>query len=150
MNAAFDKEIVHQDVAMDVDSSLFPSFPQIYFWTHQFNKVQNRFCTLMHLKNTAAARLESIVKVDQDLAAWRDALPPVCRPNNMILVSPDKYSNVLLMHLEYFNLLRAIHWAVITLKSSHNGISERLDYRLRASEALCVEAARSFIKCLNE
>ncbi|KAH6999161.1 fungal-specific transcription factor domain-containing protein, partial [Ilyonectria sp. MPI-CAGE-AT-0026] len=87
MNAAFDKEIVHQDVAMDVDSSLFPSFPQIYFWTHQFNKVQNRFCTLMHSKNTAAARLESIVKVDQDLAAWRDALPSVCRPNNVILVS---------------------------------------------------------------
>ncbi|KAH6950288.1 fungal-specific transcription factor domain-containing protein [Ilyonectria sp. MPI-CAGE-AT-0026] len=140
--------IVFQDDAMDTES--FPSFAQLYLWRYQFSQIQNDFGNLMNSKETSTSRLELIARVDAALIAWKTSLPSACCPDSLILVSPEKYSHVLLMHLEYFNLLRAVHWTAVSLKHSHVGNTDKFTSRIRASEALCVEAARSFLRRLNE
>jgi len=150
-DASYDRETILAEAGIGGDTS-FPTFSQVYTWTCQLNQIQNRFCNIMHSRDTALSRHEAIVKVDDDLMAWKDGLPTSCRPGNLILTSSDRYIHVLLMHLEYFNLQRAIHWAAITLRPAYiaTGPTELLTSRIRASERLCVESARSFINELNE
>lgn len=140
------------ETPVEIEFNSFPSLTQIYTWTFQFSQIQNHFCNLMHSNDTVISRLETLINVDDSLMAWKDSLPTSCRPDHLISVSPDRYWHVLLMHLEYLNLARALHWAAVTLKPMYSGNPQvgRLTYRVRFSEALCVEAARSFIKVLNE
>lgn len=87
--------------------------------------------------------------MDKRLVAWRDNIPVAFRPDSVLVVTPERYTHVLLLHLDYSNLLRAVHLAVITMRPALGSNSERLPRRLQASEVLCVEAARSFVKSLN-
>ncbi|KAH7118050.1 fungal-specific transcription factor domain-containing protein [Dactylonectria estremocensis] len=150
-DTAHDGEVV-VDGKSDVHSDpSYPTLSLVYIWTCQLGQVQNRFCNAMHSRNDGSSRIEALVQLDRELTAWMDSLPTSCRPGYPILSSSDIRLHILLIHLECFNLLRAIHWAVISLRPALTpGVdAEKLAARLQASDTLCVEAARSFIKSLN-
>ena len=151
MDATFDEDTMLAEPEVGTNIS-FPTLSQIYSWSYQLNQIQSRFCNIMHSKDTILFRLDAILKVDSDLMVWKEALPTSCRPGNLILASENRYLHVLLMHLEYFNLLRAVHWAVIALRPPHAGTGDASAFpsRIRASERLCLDSARSFVKGLNE
>lgn len=104
----------------------------------------------MHVNTTSGARLDALMHITKELVSWRDTVPSGSRPGDLIQVSPERYTNIMLLHLEYFNLLRAVHWTIISLVPTRSEGSEKLKQQLQSSEALCVEAARYFIKTLNE
>lgn len=121
---------------------------QLYVWGFRLDAIQNRFCNVMRSKKMVVDRIAAIVQLDQQAMAWRDSLPASCRPGHPILAPSELYMHVLPIHLQYFNLLRAIHWAAMTFTGSVN--PDVLSLRIRSSHILCIDAARSFIKCLNE
>ncbi|CAH0015634.1 unnamed protein product [Clonostachys rhizophaga] len=144
INPTYDLDTRLPDAGMDEDK-LVPSLAQFLTWRFRLNRIQTRFCSAMHSSDTAASRLEAITRADEEMSEWKGDLPTICRPDHHISVSPDRYLQVVLLHLDYFNLLRTIYWAAITLGSTGSNASPRI----QASEILCVEAARSFIKTLN-
>ncbi|CVL05055.1 uncharacterized protein FMAN_13026 [Fusarium mangiferae] len=139
------------DLETTENGSLLPNFSYIYSWIFQIHTFQNRFCNMIQGSESRAWKLSQIAKLDCDLIQWKDSLPVECRPDNLILVSPERYAHILCIHLEYFNMLRSIHWLAMKLASSATGEAQTvMSGRLKASEAICLEAARSLIKALNE
>lgn len=74
-----------------------------------------------------------------------------CRPGEEIL-SPGNTGQLLItLHLDYFHMVRSVHWASLTCAhAKRNVITSHPNPRIRGSEAICLSAARSFIKTLNE
>lgn len=138
-------------VAASVDGDTYygPTSAQLFAWSYSFSQINNHFCNLLQSKQPVVSRLEGIAQVDRRLVAWRDSIPAAFRPDSVIVVRPERYAHVLLLHLDYSNLLRAVHLAVITMRPALGMNTERLPRRLQASEVLCVDAARSFVKSLN-
>lgn len=127
----------------------FPSTQQIQSWMYQLNQIQIRFGNAITSRTFVTTKLDSIGRIDEALILWRDTLPITCRPDHPILVDPAKHLLVLFLHLEYYNLLRSVHWAALSLQPSLAGNISNPTSRIRASEVLCVDAARSFFRALN-
>lgn len=134
---------------MDGDTYYGPTFAQLSAWSYSLNQINNYFCNVLQSKQSVVSRLEGIAQVDKRLVSWRDSIPVAFRPDSIIVVTPERYTHVLLLHLDYSNLLRAVHLAAITMRPALGNYTERLPRRLQASEVLCLEAARSFVKSLN-
>lgn len=153
MHGSFDKDMFSTDVSLgtsvDGDSFYGPTSAQLSAWSYSLNQINNNFCNVLQSKQSVVSRLEGIAQVDRRLVAWRDSIPAAFRPDSIIVVTPERYTHVLLLHLDYSNLLRAVHLAAITLRPALGNNTERLPRRLQASEILCLEAARSFVKSLN-
>lgn len=137
------------EASVDGDTYYGPTSVQLTAWSYSLNQINNHFCNVLQSKQSVVSRLEGIAQVDKRLVAWRDSIPAAFRPDSVIVVTPEWYTHVLLLHLDYSNLLRAVHLAVITMRPALGSNTERLPRRLQASEILCVEAARSFVKSLN-
>lgn len=153
-HGTFDKDIFHAVVPFDEssresDNYFGPSAAQLSRWSYQLDQIVNHFCNVLQSKQSVVSRLEGIAQADKRLVAWKDSLPSTYRPDSVILVTPERFTHVLLLHLDYSNLLRAMHLAAITMRPALVNTAEQLPRRLQASEILCVEAARSFIKRLN-
>lgn len=134
----------------DTNDGSLQGLPRIYTWMRGLSQIQNRFCHAMHVNSTSAARLDALLRITNELISWKDSVPLECRPGDLILASPELYANIMLIHLEYFNMSRVVHWTILRLRSTLGGWLGVHDQQNRASEMLCVEAARSFIKTLNE
>ncbi|VUC23933.1 unnamed protein product [Clonostachys rosea] len=134
----------------DIDQSS-PSLMQIYEWKYKISQMQNRFCNTMNSADSTDDMIDAINRIDRDLTAWSDSLPATCRPKRPILAPIHLRLHVLVLHLDYFSLVRSIHWAAISLiaglTDDHLGQS---DVSAPDSEALCVDATRSYIRSLNE
>jgi hypothetical protein len=73
------------------------------------------------------------------------------RPDQENLAPRQFYHFVSLLHLKYFNMLRAVHWAaLISVREDISAVSSEVSPRMQSSEAICVTSARSFVKTLNE
>lgn len=134
----------------DTNDGSLQGLPRIYTWMRGLSQIQNRFCHAMHVNSTSAARLDALLRITNELISWKDSVPLECRPGDLILASPELYANIMLIHLEYFNMSRVVHWTILRLRSTLGGWLGVHDQQNRASEMLCVEAARSFIKTLND
>jgi hypothetical protein len=122
----------------------------LYRWKIQLAQIQNQLCGALNRRETTTARLDALGELDKKLRSWRDALPVECRPEEEIMVPRESYYPVTCLHLEYFNMLRAIHWAALSSSSiSKSNLDLALNPRIRASEAICLTAARSFVRILN-
>ncbi|RGP72198.1 nad -binding [Fusarium sporotrichioides] len=108
-----------------------------------------RFGNAITSRTFVTTKLDSIGRIDEALILWRDTLPITCRPDHPILVEPAKHLLVLFLHLEYYNLLRSVHWAALSLQPSLAGNISNPTSRIRGSEVLCIDAARSFLRALN-
>ncbi|KAL1634605.1 hypothetical protein SLS56_002299 [Neofusicoccum ribis] len=129
-----------------------PSMAQVYCWRCRLAQLQMGFCSIMHRADTAGARLQALAQVDAQLLHWRDDIPREFRPDEAIFASPDRYHYVLLLHLGNFSLMRAIHWAAMSLAPRTGDCGAGVELaspRMRASESICLDMARSFFMALN-
>lgn len=127
-----------------------PGFLDIVQWWYLLHQIQNQFCFVMQSDCSAVSRLQRISQVDQRLATWKEGLPVACRPEGVVLSPMDTHPHVFLLHIDYYNFLRTIHLSIVVLRSAFCNSEEQEPSRFQASEAICVEAARSFIKALNK
>lgn len=149
----FDKDMFNSEACLDEksvcgDAYYGPTFAQLSAWSCGLYQIANYFCNILQSKQPVISRLDGIAQADRRLVAWRDSIPAAFRPDSVIVVAPDRFTHVLLLHLDYANLLRATHLAAITMRPALGNNLDKLPRRLQASEVLCVEAARSFVKGL--
>jgi hypothetical protein len=123
----------------------------LYIRRIKMAQMENRFCRVLSRRETMVEKLRAIAEIDKTLIEWRDALPIDYRPEQEILVRQDRYQIVALLHLKYFSLMRAIHWVSIDCSLGSGSTAGQYSHpRLRASEAICLAAARGFIGVLNK
>jgi hypothetical protein len=132
------------------DASTAKIISDTYIWRVRLAKIENRLSRLLVSPQSTTARIKGIEDLDSALLQWRNSLSAHLRPEEDFLVDRDTYQFVAVVHLEYFNLLRATHWASINSVRTLDQTEESLGPRIRSSEALCLAAARSFVRTLNE
>lgn len=145
----FREDIPLNQTFTEGDTYAGPSSRQLSICSYELDQINNYFCNVLQPKQSVISRLEEIAQAEKRLVAWRDSVPAEFRPDS-ILVMPERYTHVLLLHLDYSNLPRATQLAAITMRPALGNYTERLPRRLQASKVLCVEAARSFVKSLNK
>lgn len=124
---------------------------EIYFWHVKLAQIENSFCALFSRTETAASRADEVGALDVALLKWRDEIPMEYRPDQEILADHEMYQAIAMLHLQYFNILRAIHWTSFSTSQQYGSAPcLHSNARIRSSEAICVAAARSFVKILNE
>ncbi|KAH7417766.1 fungal-specific transcription factor domain-containing protein [Cadophora sp. MPI-SDFR-AT-0126] len=149
-NSMYDTELTHPDLQHHTSPPLAAMASNLYTWRIKLAQIQNSFCGILNRSETIVARLDSLAELDTTLTSWRDEIQIDCRPEQEILVHNSVYPFIALLHLEYFNIMRAIHWAVMTgLPAKEYDANTHPSVRIRASEAICLGAARSFVKTLN-
>jgi hypothetical protein len=127
------------------------SAADIYLWHVKLARVKNSFCLLSSTTESAWSRINALGAIDTALVRWRDEIPLEYRPDQEILASAEAYRFIAMLHLQYFDVLRAIHWtSVISARQAGVTLDSHLNPRIRASQAICVNSARSFVKILNE
>ncbi|TDZ31828.1 hypothetical protein C8035_v000978 [Colletotrichum spinosum] len=147
-NGLYDRDLSYLDEPSRSDSTAGPpSRAQMSNWWCKLSQIQNQYCAVTQ---ALVSRLEGLSEPTRRLAAWKNRLPSAHRPDGIILVPPENYSHVVLLHLEYFNFLRTVHLAATIMRQSQSGISDQTTSDLHAGEVICVEAARLFIKILNK
>lgn len=144
----FNVDVSLDNLPFHGDTYYGPTSAQLSAWSYGLYQINNHFCNVLQSKQSVVSRLEGIAQADRRLVAWRDGIPAAFRPDSVIVVTPERFTHVLLLHLDYSNLLRAIHLAAITMRPALGNNLDKLPRRLQASEVLCVEAARSFVKSL--
>lgn len=123
----------------------------LYIRRIELAQIENRFCRVLSRRETMVEKLRAIAEIDEALIKWRDALHIDYRPEQEILAQQDRYQIVALLHLKYFSLMRGIHWASIDCSLGSESMAKPCSHpRLRASEAICLAAARGFIGVLNK
>jgi len=124
---------------------------EIYYWNVQLAQIENSFCTLFSSTETVTSRVDKVGDLDTALGKWRDEIPIEYRPDQEILADHEIYQSIAMIHLQYFNILRAIHWTLLSsVRHYEFTLSSHVNPRIRSSEAICVASARSFVKTLNE
>ncbi|KAF9875487.1 hypothetical protein CkaCkLH20_06868 [Colletotrichum karsti] len=93
-------------------------------WWYQLSLIQIQFCGLMQSKHSIVSRIDGIAQADNRLSAWKESLPPTCRPDSMLLTQDSFRCHALMLHLEYYNFLRAIHLAATVMTTSLDGSTE--------------------------
>lgn len=123
-----------------------------FSWKVALAQIQARFCNVIHSSYTGAEQVDALAELDHALVKWRDNIPLEFRPEQEMLVyrDVDAYRIVAVLHLEYYNILRALHWICITFRSNADDtFQNHPNHRIRSSEIIQLFAARSFIKVLN-
>lgn len=124
--------------------------PQIPRWHTQLAVITNRLCTLLSDEEVTVSRiLEEIESLDQGLLQWRDKIPIDYRPDQENLANAQLYPIIAWLHIEYFNLLRSMHF-VSFLASLQSPNMAHFGARIRSSESIALSAAQSVIKTLNK
>lgn len=132
-------------------TSLFASASDVYAWSARLSQIQHRFCKVTNQASSTVSMLNELGHIDTALLSWCHDIPMDCRPGEEIL-SPGNIARLLVtLHLDYFHMVRSVHWASLTCAhAKRNLITSHPNPRIRGSEAICLSAARSFIKTLNE
>lgn len=134
------------DIQLASTSSL-----DVYRWNVNLSRIRNRYCAVLNRHETVVVRLDTLADLDNALMRWRDEIPLEYRPDQENLAPREAYHLVAFIHLEYFNLLRALHWAsVMCVLANKDVAASHRSPRIRASQSICLEAARSFVKTLNK
>jgi hypothetical protein len=147
----YDTEAI-QIIAQRPDNPKQPVILQNFFpWVIQLAHVQNQFCGILCRIESVEARLDALATLDAALMKWRDGIPLEFRPEQEILAQHDVHPIIAFLHLEYYNMLRALHWACITSVPSNASILKaHSNPRIQASDVICLSAARQFVKVLYE
>lgn len=122
----------------------------IHGWTARLTEHCNRFSTINSLCITTNARLDALNDLDESLMRWKDHLPISHQPGRDVVADWDSYMLIAPLHLEYFNLLRATHWAcIMAISINSEATDERHRRSLQVSEIKCLSASRSFVQTAN-
>lgn len=122
----------------------------IHGWRATLTEHCNRFSTINSLCIANNARLDALNDLGEALIRWRDRITPAHRPESSVVDDWESYMLVAPLHLEYFNLMRALHWAsFISVTTQRETIDDRHKGSARTSEMRCLSAARSIVQTLN-
>ncbi|TVY39955.1 putative transcriptional regulatory protein [Lachnellula occidentalis] len=95
-------------------------------------------------------RMKVLVKLDNHLQRWRDAMPIDIRPEHPIRCSDEQYVPVVMMHFIYLDAVIQLHRLSSHQESNKDTGSEATDMKSRhASHMLCLAAARRSIQLLH-
>lgn len=132
-------------------TALLTSASDVYAWSSKLSQIQHQFCNVTNKASSTVSMLNELGNIDTALLSWCHDIPMDCRPGEEI-VSPGHTGQLLVtLHLDYFHMMRSVHWASMTCAhAKRNVITSHPNPRIRGSEAICLSAARSFIKTLNE
>ncbi|KAL4891191.1 fungal-specific transcription factor domain-containing protein [Aspergillus ambiguus] len=123
----------------------------IYTWHVTLARHVNCLADVIGREKSANERLHCLAELDADLMGWRDAIPLDFRPDQENLAPVQLRHHVTWLHVQFFNVLRTLHWTS-TLLSSHirdrdeSLLTDSRYRRLQSSEAICVASARSLIR----
>lgn len=132
-------------------TALYASALDVYGWTSKLSQIQHRFCNVTNQASTTVSMLTELGNIDTALLSWCHDIPMDCRPGEEIVAPGNTGQLLVTLHLDYFNMVRAVHWASLTCAHAKpNVVTSHPNPRIRGSEAICLSAARSFIKTLNE
>lgn len=150
-NSSHDTAPLPLDLEYDDIPELHRGAAQLYRWKCELARIQNLFCDVLNRHEPVASRVDALAHIDEALTRWRDLIPLECRPEHAILAPTEVYPLIALLHLEYHDFLRALHWACITsVPANDNAIERHPNPRIRAGEMICLLASRSLIRTLNE
>lgn len=125
--------------------------------SHLKGKASHLLYSIQASRQSNAELLRNIRELDAELEEWRLSLPPEERPSLLMSYAsrspnykaqPPCTMRVILIHLEYFYLLIAIHHASgrCTIPISQNGYPEEFSPSvLKTSLAIALEASRSIL-----
>lgn len=141
-----------QVISQRPDSPTQPMIIRNFFpWIIQLAHVQNQFCGILCRIESVEARLNALAALDEALMNWKDGIPLEFRPEQEILAQHDVLPIVAFLHLEYYNMLRALHWACITsVPSNASMLKAHPNPRIQSSDVICLSASRQFVKVLYE
>lgn len=140
--------LCHDDPVMLPHTAALAS--AIHTWTAKLTEHCNRFATINSLCLTTNSRLDALSDLDESLMRWRDQIPVSHRPGQDVVVDWDSYMIVAPLHLEYFNLVRAIHWAcIMAISTNLDAVDEQHRSSLQVIDMKCSSAARSFVQTVN-
>lgn len=123
---------------------------EIHRWSGNLTEHCNRFSTINSLCISTNARLDALTDLDDSLMRWRDQIPVSYQPGQDVVGDWNSFILVAPLHLEYFNLVRAIHWAcLMSIATKPDAIDDRHRRSLRTSDMRCLWAARSFVQTVN-
>ncbi|KAL4884950.1 hypothetical protein BJY04DRAFT_214833 [Aspergillus karnatakaensis] len=123
----------------------------VHWWHVQLAFIANRFSTILNGGGLGPCVLEEISILDRELLQWRDSIAMEFRPEQENLAQGNLYPAVTWLHLQYFNLMRTMHWISFMIRREGPQSTHPTQYgpRIRSSETICVMAARSVIKTLS-
>ncbi|KAJ5368558.1 uncharacterized protein N7496_008318 [Penicillium cataractarum] len=131
------------------DSDLVPG-PMIYAWYVKLACIVNEVADIIGREKTPNECLYRLAELDLKLIAWRDSIPLEFRPEQENLAPVQLQHHVAWLHVQFFNVLRTLHWTSTLLTHRRDEIFLADGYpRLRSSEAICVASARSLIRTSN-
>lgn len=126
-----------------------PAIP-VHDWLVSLAVITNEVTALLNNGESLVGTLAQIAEIDAKLLAWKDAVPMESRPDQQILSDGSLHYMVAMLHLKYHNLMRTLHWISLNLSSEEIGDDfPRLGARVRSSESICSNSARSVIEVLN-
>lgn len=137
-----------QDNRIPPNTAKFAS--EIHRWNAKLTEYCNQFSTINGLCVSTNARLDALTDLDESLMLWKDQIPAAHQPGRDVVPDWNSFILVAPLHLEYFNLVRAIHWAYLTsIATNPDAIDDRHRRSSRTSDMKCLWAARSFVQTLN-
>lgn len=123
---------------------------EVHKWNAKLTELCNRFSTITSLCVSTDARIDALTDLDGSLLRWRDQIPIAHQPGQDIVTDWNSFILAAPLHLDYFNLVRAIHWACfMAITTSIDAITDRHQRLLQTSSMRCLWAARSFVQTLN-
>lgn len=132
-------------------TAISPSASDVYTWISKLSQIQHRFCNVTNQTSTTSSLLNELGNIDTALLSWCRDVPMDCRPGEEILTPGHTGHLVTSLHLDYFNMVRAVHWAsLICAQAKKDVLTSHPNPRIRGSEAICLSAARSLVKTFNE
>jgi environmental stress-induced protein Ves len=121
---------------------------EILTWRASLARIKQKLNKTFSSTVTPERRLTYLEKVDLDLMKWREGLPHEFRPEQQTILDNDGHIDIYTLHLDYFNLLQTIHWALIKQWPDASRRDQAAP-RIRASESICLGACLSLVRTLN-
>ena len=119
---------------------------EILRWRVSLAVIQQRLNLAFSSVATEEERLRYLEELDAQLIQWKEELPPEFQPEQQTILEGDAHIDIYRLHLDYFNLLQMIHWALV----NHGPTArEFIAPRLRASESICLGACLALVRTFN-
>jgi hypothetical protein len=148
--STYDTEILPLSSDNHINPSVVNIACEVHKWTAKLTEHCNRFITITSLCVSTDARISALIDLDESLLRWRDQIPVAHQPGQDVVTDWNSFILIAPLHLEYFNLVRAIHWASsMAITTSLDATNDRYRRLHQTSKMRCLWAARSFVYTLN-
>ena len=146
----YDVEVLPLCQDQQISPQLEPLASAVHAWTAGLTELRNRFVTITSLCIKATDRLAALSDLNESLMRWKDQIPVAHQPGHDVSTDSNSCLLVAPLHLEYFNLLRSVHWASrMTISMQPDITADHGGRSVRAHDMGCLSAARSFVQALN-